>query len=169
MPRPVKPRWVEFLPNVTYFKPAGVPLSVLDEVALGVDELEALRLKHVLGLEQEECAQRMKVAQATFQRILTSAHTKVARALVEGKAIRIAGGHYRFPVGWVSCQRCGYRWRTETGEPPLVCPSCGNPVAWPAGPDAAGGETGGPPSAPVEPGRGWCWRGGRGRNRGNGC
>lgn len=96
MPRPVKPRCVAFMPDVTYFKPAGVPMSELDEVCIGVDELEALRLKDIEGLEQEECAQRMGIAQSTFQRILTSARGKVAHALVVGKAIRIEGGHYRF-------------------------------------------------------------------------
>lgn len=179
MPRPVKPRWVEFLPNVTYFKPAGIPLSVLDEVSLGIDELEALRLKHVLGLEQEECAQRMKVAQSTFQRILSSAHSKVARALVEGKAIRIAGGHYRFPFTWVSCPECGHRWQVQTNAPVLTCPTCGNPVT---GPDSNSevtntepGETvvreeplHVPPTGSMGPGHGRCWRGGRGTNRGNG-
>lgn len=95
-PRPLKPRCVAHVPSVTYFKPAGIPLHALDEVVLTVDELEALRLKDVLGFEQEECAQKMNVAQSTFQRILTSARTKVSTALVQGKAIRIEGGRYQF-------------------------------------------------------------------------
>lgn len=146
MPRPIKPRWVEFLPGVTYFKPAGVPLSVLDEVALGIDELEALRLKHVMGLDQEECAKRMKVAQSTFQRILASAHSKVASALVEGKAIRIGGGHYRFPFD----SNPGAK-EMEPGEPVMRDESPGISA-----------------TDSMEPGHGRCWRGGRGRNRGNG-
>ena len=44
MVRPIKPRRVYFDPNVTYFKPRGIPLSVLEEVDLAVDELEAIRL-----------------------------------------------------------------------------------------------------------------------------
>ena len=44
MVRPIKPRRVLFSPNVVYFKPRAVPLSLLDEVDLGIDELEALRL-----------------------------------------------------------------------------------------------------------------------------
>jgi len=34
----------------------------------------------------------MKVSQSTLQRILTSAHKKVAEALIEGKAIKIRKG-----------------------------------------------------------------------------
>jgi len=89
MVRPIKPRRVFFDPNVTYFKPRAVPLSILDEVDLGVDELEALRLCDLKNLEQIEAAKKMKVSQSTLQRILTSAHKKVAEALTEGKAIKI--------------------------------------------------------------------------------
>lgn len=89
MVRPIKPRRVFFDPNVTYFKPRAVPLSVLEEVDLNIDELEALRLCDFKNLEQKEAAKRMKVSQSTLQRILTSARKKVAGALIEGKAIKI--------------------------------------------------------------------------------
>lgn len=125
LPRPIKPRWIEFMPRVTYFKPAGVPLSTLIEVSLGVDELEAIRLKDLVGLEQEECAERMGVAQSTFQRILTSARHKVASALIEGKAIRIEGGNYRFAVRRWECSACGHRWQSSS-EPEVECPECGS-------------------------------------------
>ena len=89
MVRPLKPRRVFFDPNVTYFKPRAVPLSILEEVDLGVDELEALRLCDYKNLEQIEAAKKMKISQSTLQRILTSARKKVAEALTEGKAIKI--------------------------------------------------------------------------------
>ena len=57
MPRPPKCRRVAFLPQATYFKPAGVPLRILDEVVLSVEEAEAIRLKDLEGLEQEEGAE----------------------------------------------------------------------------------------------------------------
>lgn len=127
MPRPVKPRWVQFFPQVTYFKPAGVPLSTLDEVSLGVDELEAIRLKDLIGLEQEECARQMRVAQSTFQRVLTSARQKIASALVEGKAIKIEGGHYRFSGSFQVCRDCGARWAVEPSQVNAsACPKCGS-------------------------------------------
>ena len=89
MVRPIKPRKVVFDPNVTYFKPRAVPLSMLEEVDLSLDELETLRLCDLKNLEQTEAARKMKISQSTLQRILTSARKKVAEALTEGKAIKI--------------------------------------------------------------------------------
>lgn len=91
MTRPRKPRYINFKPGVTYFKPRGVPLAYLEEVVLSADELEALRLKYVEDLDQVDCAKKMKISQSTFQRILSSANQKIARALVFGQAIRIEG------------------------------------------------------------------------------
>ena len=89
MARPTKPRRVLFDPDVVYFKPRAVPLSMLEEVDLSIDELEALRLCDLKDLEQKEAAKKMKISQSTFQRILTSARKKTAEALTEGKAIKI--------------------------------------------------------------------------------
>ncbi|KPJ57028.1 hypothetical protein AMJ49_02615 [Parcubacteria bacterium DG_74_2] len=89
MVRPLKPRRVLFNPNVVYFKPRAVPLSMLEEVDLSLDELEALRFCDYKNLEQTEAAKKMKISQSTLQRILSSARKKVAEALTEGKAIRI--------------------------------------------------------------------------------
>lgn len=89
MVRPIKPRRILFGPSVIYFKPRAVPLSILEEVELGIDELEALRLCDYKNLEQTEAAKKMKISQSTLQRILTSARKKVAEALIEGKAIKI--------------------------------------------------------------------------------
>ncbi len=89
MVRPIKPRRVIFDPNVTYFKPRAIPLSELEEVDLGRDELEALRFCDFKDLDQVETAKKMKISQSTLQRILSSARKKVAEALVKGKAIKI--------------------------------------------------------------------------------
>jgi predicted DNA-binding protein (UPF0251 family) len=66
----------------------------VSERILKVEELESIRLKDYLQLSQEEAAQRMGVSQPTFHRIITEAHQKVAEAFIEGKAIRVEGGHY---------------------------------------------------------------------------
>lgn len=95
MPRPVKCRMVEREPVHTVFKPACAPRSLLDEEVVTVEGLEAIRLKDLLGLEQEECAECMHVSRATFQRLLTSARESIARTLIEGKTLRIEGGNYR--------------------------------------------------------------------------
>jgi len=94
MPRPRKCRRVAFLPGITYFKPAGIPLRELEENHLTVDEIEAIRLKDIEDLEQEQCAVNMNVSRATFQRILGSARKNIADALLNGKAIKIQGGDF---------------------------------------------------------------------------
>jgi predicted DNA-binding protein (UPF0251 family) len=98
MPRPKKMRWVGWQPGVTHFKPQGIPLSILQICLLSVDELEALRLAHLLGYSQEEGAAAMNVSRATFGRILEQAHQKVTDALVTGKAIQIEGGVYQLQM-----------------------------------------------------------------------
>jgi uncharacterized protein len=53
------------------------------------DELGALKLHDVDGMNQTESAKKMKISQPTFARILSSAHKKVALAIVMGKEIEI--------------------------------------------------------------------------------
>ena len=89
MARPTKPRKVVFDPEITYFKPRAVPLSLLEETTLSIDELEALRLCDLEGLEQKQAAKKMKISQSTLGRILTLARQKTAQALIEGQAIKI--------------------------------------------------------------------------------
>jgi predicted DNA-binding protein (UPF0251 family)/predicted Fe-Mo cluster-binding NifX family protein len=96
MARPCKCRRVCCLPQATYFKPAGIPLLALDEVCLTIEEAEALRLKDITGLNQEESALCMNISRPTFQRILACARKKTADALLNGKAIRIEGGNYMY-------------------------------------------------------------------------
>jgi len=89
MARPRLRRRIGFNPNVTYYKPQGVPMRFLEDIELTTEEVEALRLKNIKDLDQVECAKRMKTSQSTFQRILSSAYKKITEALIEGKAIKI--------------------------------------------------------------------------------
>jgi len=89
MPRPRLYRKIDFNPNITYFKPQGIPLRLLDVVELSLEEAEALRLKNIDSLDQNQCAQKMQTSQSTFQRILASAYNKISDALINGKAIKI--------------------------------------------------------------------------------
>jgi predicted DNA-binding protein (UPF0251 family) len=98
MPRKPKCRRIEFIPNVTYFKPAGIPLRFLEEVSLSLEEAEAVRLRDIEGLEQEQAAKRMHISRPTFQRVLSVSRQKTADALLNGKAIRIGGGNYDLNV-----------------------------------------------------------------------
>ena len=94
MPRPIKWRRVAFIPEATYFKPAGIPMRILQEVSLSVEEAESVRLKDLEGLEQEQGAEKMNISRPTFQRVLGAARQKIADALLNGKAIRIEGGNF---------------------------------------------------------------------------
>lgn len=91
MMRPRRQRRICFSPSVKFFKPRGIAMVDIEIIELSTEELEALRLKNVKDLSQDEAAEKMKTSQSTFQRILASAQKKVATALVEGKAIQIAG------------------------------------------------------------------------------
>lgn len=136
MPRPLRLRRIWFAPEVTYFKPSGVPLRGLQPVNLTMDELEAIRLKDLEDLSQTEAAKKMGISQPTFARLLDSARKKVARALVEGRPIRIRGGVFKMirrgrfgrggPAGYCVCPKCGHRELKRAGVPcaSMVCPKC---------------------------------------------
>jgi len=89
MPRPRLCRKIEFNPNITYFKPQGVPMRELEVVELTTEEMESYRLRHINDLEQKEAAKKMHTSASTYQRILNSAYKKIAMALIHGKAIKI--------------------------------------------------------------------------------
>lgn len=92
MSRPCQYRNIRCSPNVNYFKPRGIPMDLLEEINLTLDELEALRLADFDGLYQEEAAGKMNVSRQTFGNIIKSAHKKIAEALLQGKALKIEGG-----------------------------------------------------------------------------
>jgi len=95
-------------------------------VQLSVEEMEAIRLKEVEGLEQSEGAQRMNVSRPTFQRILHAAHNKIAWCLTHGCAIRIEGGIYKLSSCRLEC-KSGHCWNgpLETNGSSALCPVCG--------------------------------------------
>jgi uncharacterized protein len=64
-------------------------MDKLETIRLALDEFEALRWADLLGLYQEEAAQKMGVSRATFGRIVETARRKVAQALVQGQALQI--------------------------------------------------------------------------------
>ena len=89
MSRPLCPRRIAHRPPATYFKPAGIPLYDLQEIEMGADELEAVRLADDEDLYNTEAAKQMGVSRQTFDRIVRSARRKIAAALVHGHALRI--------------------------------------------------------------------------------
>jgi uncharacterized protein len=127
MVRPKKNRIVAFNPDISYFKPRGIPMTELDEVRLTVDEREAIRLADFLGMPYEEAGQKMGVSRATFGRIVQQARKIIADALINGKAINIEGGNYTLvsEKRIFLCQKCNHKWEEPCGTGrPECCPSC---------------------------------------------
>lgn len=92
MPRPCKCRRIRCNPDTNYFKPRGIPVDMLEEINLTLDELEAIRLADFAGLYQEDAAGKMNISRQTFGNIINSAHKKIADALLNAKALKISGG-----------------------------------------------------------------------------
>ena len=135
MPRPIIRRRISEMPTITSFMPSDDVEGGTPENVLKLEELEALRLKDLEGLDQRDCAVRMAVSRPTFQRILLSAREKVADSLLHGKAIRIEGGVYvHIEQGRGYCKRCGRSWELPQ---PVEDGAEGAPVA--ASGDALGG------------------------------
>jgi len=92
MARPCRCRRIRCKPDTDYFKPRGIPLDVLEEIKLTLDELEAVRLADLAGLYQEDAAKKMNISRQTFGNIIKSARKKIADAILNAKALRIEGG-----------------------------------------------------------------------------
>lgn len=87
MARPRKARKVAWKLKCDDFVPL-VNLCI-DKVFLTKEEIESLRLKDCLGLEQKKAAFRMGISQPTFHRLLSAARRKISEAIVEAKELRI--------------------------------------------------------------------------------
>lgn len=147
MPRPRIRRRIRFMPDVTYFKPAGVPMANLNETILTIDEYEAIRLVDLEEVSQSKAGKKMKISQPTLSRLLKSARKKISGAIINGNAIRIQGGNYKMaqpqgrglgmgrgrglglgsggrmggagigPGGICKCPECGYQEAQIRGQP----------------------------------------------------
>jgi len=124
MPRKVKCRKVEFSPDTTSFIPSNNRSDDVDNIVLTLEELEAMRLKDIEGLTQQECADRMEVSRQTFQNIIDSARKKVAVALTNGLSITIRGGYFKFPYCQIQCKNCHATYYVQYPHDREVCPMC---------------------------------------------
>ena len=138
--RPRRKRRINFYPEITYFKPVGIPLRQIQEEILTLDEVEAIRLADLEGLTQEQAAEKMDISRVTFLRITDSAHKKIAKSLIYGKAIKMEGGDVAMPnldgtgptgTGPMMGRGAG-RGRGQGqgvgGTAECVCPDCGEKV-----------------------------------------
>ena len=146
MVRPRNIRRISFQPDVTYFKPAGIPMINLKETVLNFDELEAIRLIDSEGMEQSKAGKKMKISQSTLSRLLRTGRKKLAEAIINGQAIKIQGGNFKMavprgrglgmgrgrgfgsggrmggplaagPGGICKCPKCGYEEPQVRGQP----------------------------------------------------
>jgi hypothetical protein len=135
--RPRRKRLIRFNPEITYFKPAGIPLRQLKEEILTLDEVEAIRLADLEDKDQEDAAKEMDISRVTFLRIIHNAHKKIATSLIYGKAIKMKGGDVVMPnfdrtgprgQGPLTGRQAGIG-RTSGkglgGSDECVCPKCG--------------------------------------------
>ena len=124
MARPIKCRRVKFFPKDTYFMPIGKRRCEIEEITLKVEELEAMRLKDIEGLTQQQCADRMEISRQTFQNIIDKARYKVAVALTEGFPITIKGGYFTSSYCEIKCKNCNKTYSIKYPEDRKVCPVC---------------------------------------------
>ncbi len=73
-----KPKAESLIPNPSEKQPP---------IYLDLAEAEVLRLVDIEGLYQEEAGSRMGVSRGTIWRLLSSARSKMARALFEGRKL----------------------------------------------------------------------------------
>ncbi|NQU18969.1 DUF134 domain-containing protein [bacterium] len=92
--RPKKIRLVEKVPKIGQFSPRGKP-GRPDEIEIGIDQFEALRLVDCLGQKQRHAASQMGLSRQTLGRILKQARKNISDAIINGKIIRIFGGKIR--------------------------------------------------------------------------
>jgi uncharacterized protein len=126
MSRPKECRKVGCVPDTNYFKPKGIPASMLEEVVLTLDEFEAIRLADYEGLYQEDSARKMNISRQTFGRIIETAHKKIADVLINGKALKIEGGDVSIEeMKRVICPHCKRDYNSSIStEDAFVCPRC---------------------------------------------
>ncbi|HHV39587.1 MAG TPA: DUF134 domain-containing protein [Tepidimicrobium sp.] len=129
MGRPIKSRKVEFVPHIRRFTPSKESSTDIQNyeaegICLKLEELESMRLRDIEGLTQQECADTMGISRQTFQNIIATARKKVTTALLEGKALSIRGGNYRFDFCRLRCKSCNRVYEIEYMRDRNICPIC---------------------------------------------
>jgi len=113
-------------PLFKQFKPTAVPMSSLEKIPLELDELEAIRLADLLGMDHVDAAKEMNISRPTFSRLVEGARKKTARFLVEGGALLVGGGPVHFRGNRYRCGKCGEIMEGHLQEQPVECSHCGS-------------------------------------------
>lgn len=70
------------------FKPIRIPMQRLKVTTLTKEEITAIYYADLVGLKQNDAAEKMGISQASFSRDLNVAHKKIADALFHEHAIQ---------------------------------------------------------------------------------
>ena len=97
MARPTRCRRICAEPAYDSFIPEGI--STGERTGLTLDEYEAIRLIDLQKCTHEQCARQMDISRTTVTELYESARYKIANSIVNGKALEISGGNYRFCDG----------------------------------------------------------------------
>ncbi|MGN1340392.1 MAG: DUF134 domain-containing protein [Oscillospiraceae bacterium] len=112
MPRPQRCRRVCEEPEYSAFSPDGIANSGC--VTLTVDEYEVIRLIDLEQLTHAQAAEQMNISRPTATEIYSSARTKIADCIVNGKRLVVSGGNYSLCSGGI----CGIMCRKQ--DQPVV-------------------------------------------------
>ncbi len=124
MSRRRHPRRVVAPPAFKGYRPYGTPVESQGEVELHYEEYEAIKLADYDGMLHHEACVLMGISRPTFARIYETARQKIARALVEVKAIKAVYGNACFDQNWVSCKSCHALFTVPMQVTDKTCPMC---------------------------------------------
>jgi predicted DNA-binding protein (UPF0251 family) len=99
----------------------------LENLALTLDEFEAIRLADFAGKNHIESAGEMGISRSTFSRLVERARNKVAQFLIEGRHLQIDGGAVHFQNNVIRCEDCGHLSNLTFDSETTRCPDCGSP------------------------------------------
>ncbi len=103
MPRNPSLKNIRSTPPARSFQPSGAGAATgRSDVNLQLEEWEALRLVDYAGLGQVQAAASMGISRQSVQMLVSSARTKIARAVVEGLPLFIVGNQE--PINNISLQ-----------------------------------------------------------------
>ena len=119
MPRPPRCRRICQAPQYETFSPEECP-GESESVTLTLDEYEVIRLVDLEKKTHEQCAAQMDISRTTVTEIYETAREKIARCIVLGQRLVIAGGNYRLCEGreHTRCGKCCCR--TESKQTQLI-------------------------------------------------
>ena len=123
MSRPVRPRRIRHYKKYPIFRPDGNHWNTL-AVTLTLDEMEALRLKDLDKLSQDEIAVMMEVSRQTVRLILERAREKITTALTEEYILLVEGGSYIVHECEFHCTVCGKNFLLRCDDALQMCPHC---------------------------------------------